>query len=300
MSICIRDYEKQDSQEVQHFIKEIYRKDKNLIIYYQYAIEKSYYIVEAIEKSKIVGVGSIWRNKFHDNATYIGVNVLPSSRRKGIGTDIFNILQGKKDKNNLQCAIMSNNVGGTGFVEALGFRLVRRTFEPRYDLSLKVDFNVKEILSNNFHICSLSKLNSEEDVCKFVKLFKEIYKRNHTFNKVSSISDEKWKNVIYDSLYLQGSLIVLQKNQIIGISLIYNGDEESTLELGLRGVSEEFLPLEKNILLTILSRQFQYVKENGFLFIKDEIDDCDSGAMVMSNFFDISSLISWNTFYRTS
>lgn len=298
MDVSIKNYKKQDCDEIQGLIKELYKCDENLISYYQYAIKKSYCIIEAIEKNKIIGLGCIWINEFHDNATYIGVNVLPLHRMKGIGRKIFNILQSKSLKKNLQCAIMSDNINGTAFVEKLGFTLVRRTYEPKYDLSLKVDFNTKITLSNDFSICKISELNSEKDICELVNLFKKIYKRNHTFNKASSLSDEKWRGALYNSLCLQGSLAILHKNQIIGISLIYN-NEGSWLELGLRGVSEEFLSLEKDLLLTILSKQFKYAKENGFLFIKDEIDDCDSGAMVMSNIFNINNLVSWNTFYRT-
>lgn len=101
------------------------------------------------------------------------------------------------------------------------------------------------------------------DTDKLINLFSEIYTRNHTFNIVIKLSSEQWKKVIYDSLYSDGSLTVIYENKIIALSLIYYGEDKSTLELGVRGVKEEFCPQEKELLLNILCRQFEYVKIKG-------------------------------------
>ena len=290
IEMYIRDYEKEDKHYIEQLLIDIYKKDNDLFSYFAFNILKnSDYTIVAVENGITIGAGSIWSNQYHNNCTYMGINVLPAFREKGVGTEIFNALQNNKTKNKIQCFMRSSNTSGISFAKSLGFQLVRKTFEPVYDLSQNIVFNAKDKLPEKYRICSLDELNNS-DTDKLINLFSEIYTRNHTFNKVSTLSSEQWKKVIY------GSLAVQYKNSIIALSLMYYGEDKSTLELGVRGVKEEFCLKEKELLLNILCRQFEYVKNKGFLFIKDEIDDCDSGAMVVSEFYNLNRLVSWDTY----
>lgn len=95
--------------------------------------------------------------------------------------------------------------------------------------------NKKISIPDHFIIRSISEIESYEDKYKVINLYKQIYIRNHTFNKVSSLNDDQWKDIIFKDLYAEGSFMILDNNKIIALSLIYYGEDKGILELGLRG-----------------------------------------------------------------
>lgn len=295
----IRGYKEEDLQEIKKLIAKIYKTDKGSLDYYvSNTIKNKINVIVAEENKKIIGIGSIWSNKFHNNADYMGINVLKEFRRKGVGQEIFMTLEGYCNKKKIQCALKSDNSEGSCFIKKLGFEMVRRTFEPIYDLSKDLKFDMKISMPDHFIIRSISEIENYEDKCKVVNLYKQIYIRNHTFNKVSSLNDDQWKSIIFKDLYAEGSFMILDNNKIIALSLIYYGEDKGILELGLRGTEQDYKHLEKNLILYVLSKQINYAKQNNYLFIQDEIDDCDSGAMVMAEFLNLDKLVSWDTYLK--
>lgn len=295
----IRNYKEQDLHEIEKLIADIYIKDKSLKDYYMINfVRNKVNAVVAVEDKKVIGFGNTWNNKFHNNADYIGINVLEGFRGRGAGNKIFNALESNCHKDKLQCALKSDNKEGGCFVKELGFELLRRTFEPVYDLSEDMNFDNKIAVPDDFIIKHISEIDNPEDKCRLISLYKKTYTGNHTFNKVSSLSDDQWENIIYRDLCPEGSFIILHNSEITAFSFIYYGEDNDTLELGMRGVKPEYKYLEKDLIMAIINRQIGYAKENKFSFIKDEIDDCDSGAMVMAEFLDLEKLVSWNTFLK--
>lgn len=294
----VRCLEKKDITEVKSLIEKIYKNsDCDMLDYNNFNIlENSYYSEAAVCGEKIIGCGGIWNNRYHDNAAYISINVLKPFRNMGAGGKLLSTLESKRNRNNMQCAIKSDDESGINFAKSHCFKLVRKTFEPVYDLKRREIKDKDVSLPDGFFMCPVSMLNGKKE--ELLKLFKEVYDRNHTFNKVSKLSAETWRAIMYDSLYEHGSMVVLHENEIAAFSFLYSCDDKLKLELGVRGVNEKYKKAEDRLILSMLFTQMKTAKENGYEYISDEIDDCDSGAMVAACLSDLSSVVSFDTYLK--
>ncbi|SFB42411.1 GNAT family N-acetyltransferase [Clostridium frigidicarnis] len=296
----IREFNKDDTLHIKDLLIEIYHDDVCSIGYFKFGNSTSTVkTLVAINRNKIIGVASLWENKIHKDSIYIGIHLLEKFRHKGLGTSLFSQLLEFNHKKQYQCSLWSYNNIGLKFAKKLDFNVMRKTFEPIYDLSLIPKINLLNDLDFCYSINSFASLNNTKfKKSNIISLFKEIYMRNHKFNKVSKLSDSQWDNIIFNNLCPDASFAILKDSKIIALSLMYYGEDNLTLELGLRGVKGEFLFFENNLILTLLDSQFTKCKKENYLFIKDEIDSTDSGAMVVSQLIDLTKISSWNTLIR--
>lgn len=296
----IREFNQDDTLHIKDLLIDIYHHDVCSIGYFKFGDSTSTVkTLVAVNRNKIIGVASLWENKFHKDSLYIGIHIMKKFRHRGLGTSFFSQLLEFNNKKQYQCSLWSYNNIGLKFAKKLGFNVMRKTFEPLYDLSLIPKINESTYLDSCYSIHSFASLNNTKfKKSNIISLFKEIYTRNHKFNKVSKLSDSQWNTILFNNLCPDVSFAILKDGKIIAISLMYYGEDNLTLELGVRGVKREFLFCETDLILTLLDSQFTRCKKENYLFVKDEIDSTDSGAMVASQFIDLTKISSWNTLIR--
>jgi hypothetical protein len=169
------------------------------------------------------------------------------------------------------------------------FRLIRKTEVINIKLrsiSSENDASNKEIQTVN------QILNEPVLLYSLIELCQKIYTETHTDNPVGDLSDLSWEKIILDDLIDSSSYVVLNGNQVIAFSLMYEG-EGNSWELGWLGVanSEEIA-----LLNPVLTKQLHDANEMKIEYIEKEVDStCPySLHIVKSLTYDISK--TWYAF----
>ncbi|HJF33366.1 MAG TPA: hypothetical protein K8V56_16505 [Sporosarcina psychrophila] len=145
------------------------------------------------------------------------------------------------------------------------FRLIRKTevinIKPE-SCSTENDIRNKEIKTVEQILKDPILLSSLIEICK------KTYTETHVDNPVADLSTLSWESVILDDLIDSSSYVVVNGNNVVAFSLMYEGEGYSW-ELGWIGVanSEEMVLLD-----VILSKQLHDANEQKIAYIEKEVD----------------------------
>lgn len=107
---------------------------------------------------------------------------------------------------------------------------------------------------------------------QFISLCKHVYTTTHQDNPVAEIPITVWEKIILADILESCSKVLVIEGEVRAFSLMYEGDEPGTWELGWNGAAQdEDLPMLESMLLY----QIQLGKKQGIHTIEKENDSTD-------------------------
>jgi len=169
------------------------------------------------------------------------------------------------------------------------FRLIRKTevinikpgiLSSENDVSDKRIKTVAQILNEPIVLSSL------------IEICKKIYTETHIDNPVADLSNSSWKNVILDDLIDSSSYVVVNRNNVVAFSLMYEG-EGNSWELGWLGVADS----EEMVLLNlVLNKQLHDAKEQKIVYIEKEVDTTCPYSLHIAKSLSYDVSVTWYTY----
>ncbi|KAA0964945.1 hypothetical protein FQ087_01060 [Sporosarcina sp. ANT_H38] len=189
--------------------------------------------------------------------------------------------------------LIDNRFRGLGeLLTRKDFRLIRKTevinINPKSFLSVKDDSDQEIITVGQI-------LNDTVLLSSLIKICKKIYTETHVDNPVADLSSLSWKNVILDDLIDSSSYVVVNENNVIAFSLMYEG-EENSWELGWVGVENSD---EMTLLNLVLNKQLRDANEQNIKYIEKEVDStCPYSLHIAKSLsYDVSE--TWYAYVQT-
>lgn len=145
------------------------------------------------------------------------------------------------------------------------FRLIRKT--EVIDIKPGGYFSENEVRDKEIKTVA-HLLNDSTLLSSLIEICKTVYTDTHVDNPVADLSNLSWESVILDDLIDSSSYVVVNGNNVVAFSLMYEC-EGNSWELGWIGVanSEEMVLLD-----VILSKQLHDANEQRIANIEKEVD----------------------------
>ena len=257
----------------------------------------SAYIV--VSKNKPIGFLSLWKNSFHPHSLYFIIIIDRRYRKKGIGSFVFQYLQTLNiDLKKLQCSIYENSFAGDIFLKKIGFKLYRETIESRISSSIDSISQLNEVESFKTTIKSIDEGIPENEFADFLKLVKYVYSESHRDNPPGDFAIETWENLVNIGLIKSGSYLINFEGKVIAFALLHESDE-SSYDLGWRGISPDFDLHRSFLIKTLTTRQLVYAKQNNVEWLNVEIDSTDRCSMSILNEFQFNIGAKWLSYQKS-
>lgn len=270
--------------------KEIYVKDRYI---------DSVYI--ALIDEKPVGFFSIRINDFHPNTLYFNMIVDKEYRRNKIGTNMYEYIKSLSSGfSYLQISFNETYSAGSHFLERLGFRLYRSTHEPQIDISkIEIDKQrIKDYINKeDLEVLALSDMKSDNDFKGVFELAKDCYTQSHLDNPVKEADIGVWGDIIKEDFIAQGSFVLKKEKRVIAFALMHENDELG-VDLGWRGVVEEFDFIRHESIKILTNLQIAYAKKNRKRILYLEIDSTDKWSFEMMNFLKFKKIDRWLSYQK--
>lgn len=270
--------------------KEIYVKGRSI---------GSIYI--ALLDEKPVGFFSIRINNFHPNTLYFNMIVDKEYRRNKIGTNMYKYIESLGSSfSYLQSSFYETSLTGSGFLEDLGFKLYRSTYEPQIDTS-KIEIDKQRmkdyIDKHDLEVLALSDIKSDNELKEVFELAKDSYTQSHLDNPVKEVNAEGWGNIIIEDLVSQGSFILKKEKKVIAFALMHENDELG-MDLGWRGVAEKYDSIRHESIEILTNLQIEYTKESKKRILYLEIDSTDKWSLEMMSFLKLKKINRWLSYQK--
>ncbi len=110
---------------------------------------------------------------------------------------------------------------------------------------------------------------------QFISLCKDVYTNTHLDNPVADLPITEWTNMIMANVLEEISLVLVVDGEVRAFSLMYEGDEADSWELGWNGVTSKEPPF---ILKNMLEHQIRIGQSHGIHNIEKESDSTDPFA----------------------
>ncbi|UUV18915.1 GNAT family N-acetyltransferase [Fusobacteria bacterium ZRK30] len=272
---------------------------KNKEIYVNERPVDSVYI--ALVAGEPVGFFSMWLNNFHPNTLYFNMIVDKKYRRSKIGTNMYKYIESLGGGfSYLQSSFYETYLTGSDFLEDLGFKLYRSTHEPQIDTS-RVEINKQKIEDyinkHDLEVLALSDIKSDNELKEVFKLAKGCYTQSHLDNPVKEVSIETWGKIVKEDLIAQGSFILKKEKRIIAFALMYENDQLG-MDLGWRGVAEEYDFMRYESVEVLTNLQIGYTKKSGKRILYLEIDSTDKWSLEMMKFLKLKKTNRWLSYQK--
>ncbi len=252
----------------------------------------------------IVGVGWLWDNPFHPFALRMGILVDSAWRRRGIGTRLFDELVAENRRGlPLIASTWETSAGGIRFLARLGFREIRRTYEPALPLDGFDSDPYRKFAERcggaGYRIASLAELAMEQGRNrKVAALCEEIYRATHTVNPPGDTDPAAWEALVFEDLVEEGSFVALHGGEYAAVALLHPGEGSSEMELGWRGVARDHLEHQRNLVLALTFRQLAYAARCGCRTVRAEVDTTDPWSMLLLEHLPFRPAPAWVTLRR--
>lgn len=272
----------ENEDDLKHLIKishggepliHLLKNDKQINTYY------------AFSDNQLIAAIMTWRNNVHPKNMYLKVLINPLFRNHGTEEMLIDkLINDLSNHSSLQTQIWETDNHLHNLLLEYGFQEIRRTYEPRLDVTLLR--NEKMLIPEDYCIMNLSELTMREDLLhKLIKQVKRNYEQTHEVNPAKNISSDYWKKLVFsDDLIQAGSYVLLCNDQrnIIAYSFLHESNNKSELELGWSGSVD----LEhKHLVPYLVFNQVKFASDKKFQYITGEFDTTDPFALeVLNNF----------------
>jgi len=306
----LRLFTDRDRAAVEHLLHRVWSTTPDALPYYHYGhpIEDERYLhtLVAVLDEQIVGMGSVWKNKFHPHSAYMGIHVDPRHQAQGVGAALWNRLIAQCAPCRhlpLQTATNEDQYRAQCFLEARGFHETKRTYQPTLDLQAvdptTLDAYAARVAQARYTIYTLAELAGDhERDRKIVDLFAEIYTANHRTNPPVARASALWHDAVFDDLIEDACFVALKDGEYAALSSLRSHDTPGCMWLDLRGVAERHRAHEIDLILALTQRELVYAPQHGVTTLQAEIDTDDGGAMLLRQHLPFSTAPAWITFRR--
>jgi GNAT superfamily N-acetyltransferase len=305
----LRLFTDRDRAAVEHLLHRVWSTAPDAIPYYRYSEpikdERYLHTLVAEHDGQIVGMSSVWKNKFHPHSAYIGIHVDPRHQAQGVGAALWNRLIAEcapARRLPLQTATYEHQQRARRFLEARGFHETKRTYQPTLDLQAVelalLHAHVARVVQAGYTIHTLAELAGDHERDKIVELWANIYSTTHRSNPPVERTSPLWHDAVFDDLIEDACFVAVKDGEYAALSSLRPHDTPGCMWLDLRGVAERHRAHEIDLILALTQRELVYALEHGVTTLQAEIDTDDPWMMLLLEHFPFSTSAVWITFRR--
>ena len=205
----------QNYEQLHSDIKEFIKKSKT-----QYADT----FAAVFDNQKIIGIGSLYKNKTHPHCDYINIFVEEHYRKLGCGKLILNALKEKSELKKIQCMFESDNTALAEFLISQGFMLVRKCFD--FDLKPCFILNNEKLRFGVFKKIADISPDEEKELAELIFYnYTEYHKNINPLNPNICCKDFYTEFILpYNK---ENSSVYFFNGKLSAYMIIYDDDEEN-------------------------------------------------------------------------
>jgi len=213
-------------------------------------------------------VACAYETSWHPECTYIQVAYDFTSNNKATLQELLTFLQ-THVKRPLMFKIDGRFDELSDLLIESNYKMIRQTDICSIDIRT---FHVegKVLPDNVLTLQDLRKIPHLHD--QIISLCKDVYTNTHLDNPVADLSITAWTTMIMANVLEEISTVLVVENEVRAFSLMYEGAQADSWELGWNGVNSEEAPL---ILKNMLEHQIGIGQRRGIHIIEKENDSTD-------------------------
>ncbi|WP_110513666.1 GNAT family N-acetyltransferase [Herpetosiphon llansteffanensis] len=292
--VTIQAYQPENQAASEQLMQQCWPDDPDTIAYYRIG-EQSELTLCAWQEQQLVGISSLWNNRFHPQHCYIGIHVQPTYQQTGIEQQLYNRLIAETsliDGRGLQTATWSHAQQPLNFLQAQGFQIIKNTYLGELSLSALEIAQLEP--THELTIASFKTYLSSNQPEALLNLINSCYQANHSYNPASQATLEAQSAFLTD-LHPAASFVVYAADQLVGFNCIYHSTAAQTLEQGLIGVAPTYSAQQAAIIRALLQKTVHFAQHNGYQSLRYEIDSIDPWASEVLTFLPIITQPCWQT-----
>ena len=244
----------------------------------------------ASDDNKIVGGAGLKYSQLHNKVVEIYIAVLPEYQRKKIGSKLHNALIENFPLNKNEIAFDSRCFEGQFIQQCFMKKLGYQKYLDCH--SCIIDLDQCENILIEYEVKNYSDFLKQDGSLESVKDFLiQRYIEEHSWSPPREISHEIWKDIIEDIRSQELSVLITNKDQILGASEAredFSLTNEKLLAIGWSYVQKNSNELK--ILKNLLFTQFNMAKEAGHKNAYMEIDSTESIATEILKWLPIKKM----------
>ncbi len=303
MTLQIRPALETDQAAIDGVLESVWGEDHGTRGYFKPRLETNPTFVASLE-SRVVGFASVRGNAVHPTRDYVGVNVHPAFRARGIGAALFAALEGVFETRGkpLQTATMETQARARRFLERHSFKEIMRTHTPTFDpRTIRLEpfqSALKRIETLGLEVRSVAELgHSSELEARLARLHHTIYRDTHTWNPTADMTFEiSLETFMGEDVIPEAMFVALLDGEPIGVSSLRGDSDE--LELAWFGVTSSLPELGPDAVLALVGRCLEYAVARGAPSVTGEFDSLDPLAVQVLETLRIEPGAAWLTFQR--
>ena len=290
MEIVIEPYNEQYANQLKQLLHE---SAKDLVG--KFNSDQFEQVIIAVRDDQLVGAVLTWRNSYHPHCIYFRTITHVSFPRKLITKYLLDNLKKVRHKNfPLITSFWEESDSYLQLYVTYGFKVIRKTFMPILKIEEVTHFSGS---AEHFVLKTVEEIKDDEATVEdLVRLVKRNYESSHKVNPVADLSLEHWKDLIFsEDLVSEGSYLYVQKNQVIAYAFLHETDEDNLLEIGWIGARES---TQKEKTISLVSRQFDFARKQGFEYITGEFDTTDEYSLAVMESLQLPMRPAWLTLQK--
>lgn len=292
-------YQHDDATRVHDLLARIFGLDSRSREYVRLSTQETYVVRD---QGMAVGVGSVWDNPMHPHSRRFGVAVHPEHRGRGYGSRLLAAIdEVKGPRLPLIASLWETQLSGRRFLEARGFRELRRTFTVCLDLAEASRAGYRDLTTlgpAGYSLATLAAAGPAERQ-EIAALCRDIYARTHLGNPPAGLEFGRWMELSFpDDLMEDGSFTLRHGGSIVAVGLLHRGIVAGRLEFGWRGVAAHHCEPDEDLMMEIATRQIAFAVEVGAREILLECDSTDPFSLPLIDAFPFAPAPTWITYWR--
>ncbi len=293
-AVAIQAYQPANQAAIDQLMQQCWPADPDTIGYYRIG-EQSELTLCAWHQEQLVGIGSLWNNRFHPQHCYVGIHVHPAYQQANIDQQLYDRLIAEKHLINgrvLQTATWSHAQSTLDFLHAQGFQIIKNTYLGEFSLAA---LEIPQLeLGQELTIASFETYLSSTQPEPLLNLITSCYQATHSYNPASQTTSEAQTAFLSD-IHQAASFVVYAATQLVGFNCMYHSTDAHTLEQGLIGVDDDYSDQQAAIIRALLQKTVQFAQHNGYQSLRYEIDSIDPWASELLTFLPIITQSCWQT-----
>ncbi|HWI64181.1 MAG TPA: GNAT family N-acetyltransferase [Symbiobacteriaceae bacterium] len=193
---------------------------------------------------QVVGFGEYvqFPGVYHPRKFDVGVGVLPSFRRLGIGTALYEtVFEGLRplDPISLSCGVREDWPGALAFAERRGFVEEMRSWESHLDLTTfdptAFMAAVEAVRAQGYELRAYPELPQGEDYARRIHAMHQETRRDvPSTEPLTEVPFEQWyKHYASPTFFPEAYWVALKDGELVGMSNIWKTDDPAVLNTGL-------------------------------------------------------------------
>lgn len=241
----------------------------------------------AVAAGRLVGLAHVRSSPVHPLYPRLRIAVAPAFQGQGIGRRLLAALEAAlRSPTGLQTVAAPDAAAPRRFLEASGFRPIRRTFTPTVDPRRlgPCAFDAGRPVPARFGLVRpLAEVAAGVAARRALgRLAHAIYARAHGRDPVAALPAAFWETAVFGpDLDVAGSLVLVDRQGPAALALMHHATGSAARALGWRGVANRRLAEAQAVVISLSARQIAHARVLGVDRLTAEVDDWDAPAMAM-------------------